>query len=76
MRTASAHLRKGVAQALLTHAIEEARQRGYTRLSLETGSLEVFMPARQLYASMGFIECEPFADYIKDPYSVFMTRTL
>lgn len=76
MRTAEMHLRKGVARTLLRHIIEEARRRGYTRLSLETGSAEAFEPARRLYAAFGFTYCEPFADYVEDPYSVFMTREL
>jgi len=45
-------------------------------LSLETGSAEAFEPARKLYASLGFEYCEPFADYVEDPYSVFMTKEL
>ena len=76
MRTASLHLRKGVARSLLNHIIEEARHRGYRRLSLETGSMEAFAPARKLYADFGFTYCGPFADYVEDPYSVFMTREL
>ncbi len=76
MRTAAAHLRQGVAAALLNHILGEARQRGYRRLSLETGSHPAFAPARSLYASFGFIPCGPFADYRLDPYSVFMTREL
>jgi putative acetyltransferase len=74
MRTAARHLRKGVAAKLLTHIIEEARRRGYRRLSLETGSAEAFEPARRLYAGFGFTYCGPFADYVEDPFSVFMTR--
>ena len=46
MRTAREHLRRGVGAAVLTHLVEEARRRGYTRLSLETGSAEAFVPAR------------------------------
>jgi putative acetyltransferase len=76
MRTSSLHLRKGVATKLLNHILEEAKRRGYSRLSLETGSAEAFEPARQLYAHFGFTYCEPFADYVEDPYSVFMTREL
>src|SRR5687768_5205559 len=38
MRTAAAHLRKGVATVLLEHIISEAKRRGYRRLSLETGA--------------------------------------
>jgi putative acetyltransferase len=74
MRTVSAHLRKGVAAALLRHIFEEAKRRSYERISLETGSMEAFAPARRLYASFGFKPCGPFADYVEDPYSVFMTR--
>jgi putative acetyltransferase len=49
---------------------------GFTRLSLETGSYEFFLPARKLYEKFGFHYCEPFADYQSDPNSVFMTRHL
>ncbi len=76
MRTASSHLREGVAAALLEHMLEVARKRGYRRLSLETGSMEAYAPARALYARFGFEPCGPFADYVEDPYSVFMTREL
>jgi putative acetyltransferase len=73
MRTAQAHLRKGVAAALMDVIIEAARSRRYRRLSLETGSAAAFAPARALYARYGFQPCGPFADYREDPYSVFMT---
>jgi putative acetyltransferase len=76
MRTASSHLRKGVARSLLKHMLDVAQKRGYRRLSLETGSMEAFAPARALYARFGFRMCEPFSDYVEDPYSVFMTREL
>lgn len=76
MRTDSRHLRKGVARSLLSHLIEEARAAGIRRLSLETGSMAHFAPARRLYEAFGFSYCEPFADYVEDPYSVFMTREI
>ena len=76
MRTASAHLRKGVARAVVRHIIAEAKRRGYRRLSLETGSMAAFEPARQLYAACGFSYCGPFANYVNDPNSVFMTMEL
>ena len=76
MRTASARKRNGIASLLLEHIIAEARRMGFTRLSLETGSAEFFLPARRLYQKFGFDYCEPFADYRLDPHSVFMTRTL
>jgi putative acetyltransferase len=76
MRTASAHLRRGVGASMLQHLLEEARRRGYRRLSLETGSMAAFAPARNLYQRFGFEACPPFADYAEDPYSVFMSRRL
>lgn len=67
---------KGVGKAILHHLIAQARRRGYTRISLETGRPEPFHPAQRLYASHGFAECGPFAGYAEDPFSLFMTRTL
>ena len=76
MRTVAKHLRQGVAARLLEHIFGEAQRRGYRRLSLETGSMAAFAPARRLYASCGFRACAPFADYTLDPNSVFMTKEL
>ena len=76
MRTTSARRRHGVGRAMLQHIVSEARSRSYSRLSLETGAMEAFAPARRLYESFGFAYCAPFADYNEDPNSVFMTRTL
>ena len=76
MRTSARHRRKGVARAILDYIIGEAERRGYDRLSLETGSMDAFDPARQLYARAGFTFCGPFADYTEDPNSVFMTMEL
>ncbi|MFT8323084.1 MAG: GNAT family N-acetyltransferase [Bacillus sp. (in: firmicutes)] len=76
MKTSSSHLRKGVAQQLLQHIIGEAKRRGYRRLSLETGSMDAFEPARRLYSNLGFQYCNPFSHYSEDPNSVFMTLEL
>ena len=76
MRVSNLHRRTGAGRTMLHHIVDEARRRGLRRLSLETGSQPAFEPARQLYASFGFAECGPFANYIEDPFSVFMTRTL
>lgn len=76
MRAASAHRGKGAGAAMLAFIIEESLRRGYARISLETGSAEPFAPSRSLYARFGFRECPPFADYVEDPHSVFMTLEL
>jgi putative acetyltransferase len=76
MRTVKAFLRKGVASQILAHIIDVAQQRGYKRLSLETGTVSAFEPAHRLYSSYGFKHCGPFADYVEDPNSIFMTKEL
>ncbi len=76
MRTDPKFRGQGAGRLMLRHILDEAKQRGYNRLSLETGSMAAFEPARRLYASHGFTECGPFADYILDPHSVFMTLKL
>ncbi|WP_421843420.1 GNAT family N-acetyltransferase [Mycobacterium sp.] len=76
MRTAPTQQGNGVGSFLLRHLIDQATQRGYSRLSLETGSYEFFRPARALYTKHGFTYCGPFGDYRLDPNSVFMTKIL
>ena len=76
MHTAAPQRGRGVGLALLRQVVAEARSRGYRRLSLETGSMEAFAPARALYERFGFVGCPPFAGYRLDPNSVFMTLDL
>ena len=76
MRTTKTHLRRGVASMLLQHIIAEAKRRGYRRLSLETGSMTYFEPARSLYRKAGFKECAAFVGYKPDPNSTFFTREI
>jgi len=76
MRTATRARGAGIATALLRHLLDQALGRGYTRVSLETGSHDFFAPAHRLYARHGFTRCGPFGDYAADPNSVFFTRTL
>ncbi|RBO84730.1 GNAT family N-acetyltransferase [Marinomonas aquiplantarum] len=76
MRTSNAARNKGVASTLLQHILNDAKQQGLTKISLETGPQDFFAPARALYKKYGFAECGPFADYQPDPYSTFMSKTL
>ncbi len=71
MRTHPDHLRKGAARAILAHIVETARNRGYARLSLETGSGPVFDAAIGLYEAFGFERGEAFADYETNDFSRF-----
>jgi putative acetyltransferase len=72
MRTDPAHLRKGVGAALLNHMLNIARQRGYRRLSLETGSGEAFEPALALYRKNGFVSGEAFGGYDATSFNQFL----
>lgn len=76
MRTTPAARGRGVGASMLAHIIEQARATGVQTLFLETGSDKFFSPARRLYERHGFQEGPPFADYIEDPYSVFMQLDL
>jgi putative acetyltransferase len=76
MRTAPAFRGRGVGRAMLTHLLAVAQERGYARLSLETGSQPFFAPAWALYRSAGFAECPPFDHYVDDPHSLFMTKAI
>jgi putative acetyltransferase len=76
MHTAQAARGRGVGRAMLGHLIGVARERGCRRVSLETGSMDAFAPARSLYASAGFRPCGPFGDYSPRGSSTFMTLSL
>lgn len=76
MHTAAAARGRGIAGALVTHLVDLARERGLTRVSLETGTPEAFRPARALYARHGFVDCGPFGDYAPSASSAFMTLDL
>ena len=76
MCTAETHRGRGIASRMLEHIIEEAERRAYDRLYLETGAMPEFAPARSLYLRYGFEYRGPFAEYVDDPNSVFMTRAL
>jgi putative acetyltransferase len=76
MHTAQKARRRGVASIILAQIIAAARDAGLRRLSLETGSMAMFEPARELYHRHGFRDCAPFGDYVEDPHSAFMTLEL
>ena len=76
MHTSSLTRGRGLGEAMLRHIMNVARERGYERLSLETGRPETFGAAQRLYARHGFSECPPFADYTDDPFSLCMSLDL
>lgn len=76
MHTLAIHRGKGAGARMLEHILAEAEARNYNRLSLETGSPDVFLPAQRLYQRYGFEFCGAFAPYEPNPFSVFMTKDL
>ena len=76
MHTVESARGQGVGRRMIEHLIAVARDAGYRCLSLETGSMAEFAPARSLYASAGFEPCEPFGDYRDSPNSTYMTLHL
>jgi putative acetyltransferase len=73
MHTAEAARGRGLGRTMLEHLLDVARERGYRRVSLETGAMDAFAPARALYASAGFVVSGPFDDYPDSPNSVYMS---
>ena len=76
MRTHAAHLRQGVAAAVLVHLMATARAQGWRRLSLETGTAPMFDAANRMYEAAGFTDGEPFGGYPPSPHNRFMTMML
>jgi putative acetyltransferase len=76
MHTAAEGRGQGAGRALLDHLLAVARRRGYRRVSLETGTMDAFGPARALYRMAGFSDCEPFGGYRASPNSACMTLSL
>jgi putative acetyltransferase len=76
MHTAQAARGRGIGRAMLDHLIGVARDCGCDRVSLETGTMAAFAPARALYASAGFTPCGPFGSYAETPSNTFMTLVL
>jgi putative acetyltransferase len=76
MRTDPDRRGRGIATRMLEHLLQDARGRGVRRVSLESGAMDFFAPARALYAKAGFVPCPPFGSYREDPYSVHLTKAL
>lgn len=76
MHTAAEARGRGIGRDLVAFLVDHARSQGFDRISLETGSMDAFAPARALYASAGFEPCGRFADYPDNPTSAFMTLDL
>ena len=76
IRVADEFKKKGVGERIINHLIEEAKKLKISKLSIETGAGEFFLPARNLFSKFGFKKCPPFAHYKDDPNSCYYTLDL
>ena len=76
MHTVAEARGQGVGRAVLRHLLQVARTRGYQRVSLETGTMPAFEPARAMYRAAGFERCAPFGEYTRNPFSICMSLVL
>lgn len=76
MHTVASARGQGVGRTLLQHLLAAAAEVGYARVSLETGTMPAFAPARALYTAIGFVTCPPFGGYSDSPSRLCMTMRL
>ena len=76
IRVANEFRKKGIGERIIEHLIEEAKKLEISKLSIETGAGEFFLPARKLFSKFGFKLCPPFAHYKEDPHSCYYTLNL
>jgi len=66
----------GVGRAIVAHIERFAKNEGISRISLETGATEPFKPARELYSSLGYQECEAFGEYVLTEDNTCMSKLI
>ena len=76
IRVADKFRRSGIGEKIIKHLIEEAKKLEISKLSIETGAGDFFIPARKLFSKFGFKKCIPFAHYKEDPNSCYFTLNL
>jgi len=76
IRVADEFKKKGIGERIINHLIEEAKKLKISKLSIETGAGEFFLPARNLFSKFGFKSCPPFAHYKEDPNSCYYSLNL
>ena len=76
IRVADKFRKTGVGEKIIVHLIEEAKKLEISKLSIETGAGDFFIPARKLFSKFGFKKCIPFAHYKEDPNSCYYTLNL
>ena len=76
IRVADKFRKSGIGEKIIEHLVEEAKKLEISKLSIETGAGDFFIPARKLFSKFGFKKCIPFAHYKEDPNSCYYTLDL
>jgi len=76
IRVADKYRKNGMGEKIISHLIDQAKQIGIKKLSIETGSGDFFTPARKLFKKFGFKKSEPFAHYKIDPNSCYFSLNI
>ena len=76
IRVADKFRKLGIGEKIIEHLIGEAKKLEISKLSIETGAGNFFLPARKLFSKFGFKKCIPFAHYKEDPNSCYYTLDL
>ena len=76
IRVADEFKKKGIGERIINHLIGEAKKLKISKLSIETGAGDFFLPARNLFSKFGFKSCPPFAHYKEDPNSCYYSLDL
>ena len=76
IRVSNKFRKTGAGEKIINHLIEEAKKLKISKLSIETGSGDFFLPARNLFSKFGFKECSPFAHYKEDSNSCYYSLNL
>ena len=76
IRVADKFRNNGMGEKIISHLIDQSKQIGIKKLSIETGAGEFFSPARKLFKKFGFNECKPFAHYKEDPNSCYYSLNI
>lgn len=71
IRISAEYQKTGYGKKLVNELFKEAKKLNISKISVETGSGDFFLPARKLFLSSGFNPCKPFAHYIDDPNSKY-----
>ena len=71
IRVADKFRERGMGEKIISHLVDQSKQIGIKKLSIETGAGEFFDPARKLFQKFGFKTCKPFAHYKEDPNSCY-----